>query len=123
MRFVLPWILFGAPLGAIVFAWVGLCRHWSADQQRLMKVSALVFPTVAALLAYRALAYVQFVRPIAAFDYRVEAWGFFLSFARIALGLATIRSPRWFSSLALGASAWMCVLFFLMASSSAASSS
>jgi hypothetical protein len=31
-------------------------------------------------------------------------------------GLVTLRFPRWFSSLALGISAWMLVLFFLAGS-------
>jgi hypothetical protein len=113
---VIAWILFIVPLAAAVFAWIGLCKHWSAEHHRLSKVSAIVLATAAPSLACGALAYVQFVRPLAAFDYRVEAWGFLLSMLGTIFGLATLRFPRWFSSLALGISAWMLVLFFLAGS-------
>lgn len=52
--------------------------------------------TAATSLACGALAYVQFVKPLAAFDYRVEAWGFLLSMVGIIFGLVTLRFPRWF---------------------------
>jgi hypothetical protein len=113
---VVAWILFVVPLAAAVFAWVGLYRHWSAEQHRFTRVSAIVLATAAPLLACGALAYVEFVRPLPAFDYRVEAWGLLLSFVGTILGLVTLRFPRWFSSLALGVSAWMLVLFFLAGS-------
>src|SRR5258708_15517254 len=116
MRFTVAWILFGVPLATVVFACVGLCQHWSTEHYRFTKVSAILLATAATLLACGALAYVQFVRPIAAFDYRVEAWGLLLSFLGTILGLVTLRFPRWFSSLALGVSAWMLVLFFLAGS-------
>jgi hypothetical protein len=101
---------------AAVFAWAGLCKHWSDEHHRFTKVLAIVLATAAPLLACGALAYVQFVRPLPAFDYRVEAWGGLLSLLGTILGLVTLRFPRWFSSLALGVSAWMLVLFFLAAS-------
>jgi hypothetical protein len=116
MRFAVAWILFSVPLATAVFAGVGLCQHWSTEHHRFTKVSAILLATAATLLACGALAYVQFVRPIAAFDYRVEAWGLLLSFLGTILGLVTLRFPRWFSSLALGVSAWMLVLFFLAGS-------
>jgi hypothetical protein len=116
MRFVIAWLLFGIPLAAVVFAWIGLCTNWSAEKHRFTKVSAILLPMAAALLACCVLAYVQFVRPIAAIDYRVGAWGLLLSLLGTTLGLVALRFPRWFSSLAFGASAWMCVLFLLAAS-------
>jgi hypothetical protein len=116
MRFAVAWILFIVPLAAVVFAWIGLCKHWSAEHHRFSKVSAIALATAAPLLACCALAYVQFVRPLPAFDYRVEAWGLLISFLGTLLGLVTLRFHRWFSSLALGVSAWMLVLFFLMGS-------
>jgi len=116
MRFAVSWILFGMPLAAVILAWVGLCTHWASEHHRITKVSAISLTTAATLLACSALAYVQFVRPIASRDYRVETWGLLLSFLGTILGFITLRSPRWFSSLALGASAWMFVLFFLAAS-------
>jgi hypothetical protein len=85
---VVAWILFVVPLAAAVFAWVGLYRHWSAEQHRFTRVSAIVLATAAPLLACGALAYVEFVRPLPAFDYRVEAWGLLLSFVgTILLGI------------------------------------
>jgi hypothetical protein len=57
----------------------------------------------ATIIACGVLAYVEFVRPIAAFDYRVEACGLQLSFLGTILGLVTLPFPRWFSSLALAA--------------------
>lgn len=117
MRFVVAWILFVTPLAAVVFAWAGLCAHWSTERHRVSKVAAILLPTAAALLACGALAYVQLVRPIASRDYSVEEWGSLLSLSGTILGLVVaLRFPRWFSSLALGASAWMFVLFFLAAS-------
>lgn len=113
MRFAVAWIFLIVPLAAAVFAWIGLCEHWSAERHRFTKVSAIVLATAAALLACSALAYVQFVRPLPTLDYRVEAWGFLLSLLGTILGFVALRSPRWFSSLALAVSAWMLVLFFL----------
>jgi hypothetical protein len=116
MGFAVFWLLYGVPLAAAVFAWVGLCSNWGTEDRRGTRVSAIMLATAAPTLACVALAYVQFVRPIAAFDYRVESWGLLLSLAGTVLGLVTLRSPRWFSSLALGISALMLVLFFLAGS-------
>jgi hypothetical protein len=116
MRFAIAWILFIVPLSGALFAWVGLRKHWSAENHRFAKVSAISFATAAPLLACSALAYVQFVKPLPAFDYRIEAWGLLVSFVGTIFGLVTLRFHRWFSSLALGVSAWMLVLFFLMGS-------
>jgi hypothetical protein len=79
-------------------------------------LSAISFATAAPLLACGALAYSEFIQPLPAFDYRTEAWGLLLSLLDTILGLVTLRFHRWFSYLALGVSAWMLVLFFLMRS-------
>ena len=91
---------------------VGFCQHRSAEHHRFTNVSVILLATAATPLACGALAYVVFVRPIAAFDCRVEACGLLLSFLGTILGLVTLPFGRWFSSLALGVSAWMLVLFF-----------
>jgi hypothetical protein len=116
MRSAVAWILVSVPLAAVAFAWIGLCKHWSAEDHRFAKASAILLATATPLLACGALGYVQFVRPLPAFDYRVEAWGLLLSFSGTIFGLVTLRFPRWFSSLALGISSWMVVLFFLAGS-------
>jgi hypothetical protein len=116
MPFAVSWILFTVPLVAAVVAWVGLCQHWRTEHHRFLRISSLLLAMAAPLLACTALAYVQFVRPIASRDYRVEAWGLLISLAGTVLGSITLRSPRWFSSLALGVSAWMLVIFFLAGS-------
>jgi hypothetical protein len=115
MRSAIAWILFIVPLAAVVFAWTGLCKNWRAEHHRFATVSAILFATATPLLACGALGYVQFVRPLPVFDYRVEFWGLRLSFVGTIFGLVTLRFPRWFSSLALGISSWMLVLFFLAA--------
>jgi hypothetical protein len=113
MRFAIAWALLAAPLGAAIFAGAGLFQNWGKEPHRFTKVSAILLANSATLLACGALAYVQFVGPLPAFDYRIEGWGLLLSFSGTILGLITLRFPRWFSSLALGVSAWMLVLFFL----------
>ena len=93
-----------------------LCRNWSTEHHRLWTLSAIVFAILATLLVCAATAYVQLIRPLPAFDYGVEAWGMLLSFLGTILGLASLRFPRWFSSLALGVSAWMLVCFLILGS-------
>jgi hypothetical protein len=110
------WILFGAPLTAAAISWLGLCRHWNVERHRLPKLLAVLLATAATLLACGSLAYVQFVGPISARDYRVEGWGLLISFSGVISGLVNARFPRWFSGLALLVSTWMFVLFVLMAS-------
>ncbi len=115
MGFAISWVLFTAPLAASILAWVGLVTHWNTERRHTPIVLVLSFSTAAALLACAALAYVQFVRSIPSRDYRVEAWGLLLSLTGTILGLVTIRTPRWFSTLALATSAWLLLLFFLAA--------
>src|SRR4029077_1644654 len=50
-----------------------LRQHWSTEHHRFTKVSVILLAAAATLVACSVLAYVQFVRPIAVFDYRVEA--------------------------------------------------
>ncbi|MGA8503464.1 MAG: hypothetical protein WB683_18065 [Candidatus Sulfotelmatobacter sp.] len=117
MPFALSWILFGMPLIALIVSWVGLCAAWPTEGHRISKVSALILPTAAALLACGALAYVRSGGKIAPFDYRVEFVGLLFSLSGTVIGLiAALRFPRWFSTLASGTSLWMLVLFFLAAS-------
>jgi hypothetical protein len=116
MRPAIVWILFIVPLPTVLLAWIGLCKNWSAERHRFAKLSAILLATATPLLACGALGYVQFVRPLPAFDYRIESWGLLLSFLGTMVGLVTLRFPRWFSSLALGISSWMLLLFFLAAS-------
>jgi hypothetical protein len=116
MRFIVWWILFGAPLVGSTYAWVGLCQHWEAERHRFSKVLANLLATSSSSLACCALAYVQFVRPMPSRNFTVEGWGLLLSFSGLLLSFVTFRSPRWYSNLAFGVSAWMFVLFFLMSS-------
>jgi hypothetical protein len=113
---MVAWILLILPLAAAVLAWIGLCKHWRDENHRPAKVSAIVLATASPLLACSALAYVQFVSPLPAFDYRVESWGLLLSLLGTIMGFVALRFPRWFSSLALVVSAWMLGLFFLAGS-------
>ena len=116
MKLAVGWLLFGAPLVAAVIAGIGLYRAWTNEHHRLTKVLAIALAISAALLGFGATAYVQLVRPLPAFDYSVEETGLLLSLVGTAVGLITLRFPRWFSSLALGVSGWMLVWFFLLGS-------
>jgi hypothetical protein len=117
MPFVVSWVLFGVPLIAVVVSWVGLCAAWRTEGHKISKVSALILPTAAALLACGALAYVRLGGEIAPFDYRVEFVGLLFSLSGTVVGLiVALRFPRWFSALASSTSFWMLVLFFLAAS-------
>jgi hypothetical protein len=110
------WILFGVPLAAAVFAWVGLCKNWNTDHHRFSKVSVTLLATAAVVLACGGLVYVHLVRPMPSGDYVIESWGLLLSLLGIVTGLVALCFPRWFSVVSLGVSAWMFVLFALMAS-------
>jgi hypothetical protein len=116
MPFAVWWILFGVPLAAAVFAWVGLFSGWGTENHRFSKVSAILMATASAVWACGSLVYVQFVRPISDRNYIVECLGLLFSLAGVVSGLVALRFHRWFSTLALGVSAWMFVLFFVMGS-------
>src|SRR5690348_7780996 len=109
MKLSVAWLLFGVPLIAAVISGVGLYRAWKNECHRLTKISAILLAISAALLGFGATAYVQFVRPLPAFDYSVEETGLLISLVGTILGVITLRSPRWFSSVALGVSAWMLI--------------
>ena len=102
--------------GRCVFCAIGLSRKWGTEQHRLTKSSAVFSAIVATSLACIATAYVQFVRPLPAFDYRVEASGILISLLGTAVGLAALRFPRWYSLLALAISVWMLAWFAILGS-------
>jgi hypothetical protein len=116
MKLGVAWILFGVPLGLTIVAGIGFCRNWRTEHHRFSKLSAIVSAILATLLACAATAYVQLIRPLPAFDFRVEAWGTLLSLLGAILGLASLRFPRWFSALATGVSAWMLAWFLILGS-------
>ena len=116
MTLTVAWLLFGVPLVLSIIAAVGLSRNWDTEHHRISKLAAIALAILAALLACGTTACVQVVRPLPAFDFSVEAFGLLLSVLGTVLGLATLRFPRWFSSLALAVSAWMVVGFFILGS-------
>jgi hypothetical protein len=116
MKFAIAWILFGVPLATAIFATLGLRWKWSTEHHRYIKMLAVLFAVSASLLACVATAYVQFVRSLPASNYSVEELGLLVSLVGTIMGLITLKFPRWFSSLALGVSAWMLVWFFLLGS-------
>jgi uncharacterized membrane protein YidH (DUF202 family) len=92
MRFAIAWILFGMPLAAVVFSWIGLCAHWNTEHHRFTRVSGILLPTAAALLACGALAYVQLVRPIASRDTSVPTLVFFIGVRCIGVDVCAVLS-------------------------------
>jgi len=90
------WIVFGVPFAAAVAACVGLASCWRSEQHRFVKALAVLLPTLAALWACGALAYVQFVRSLPAFDLAVESWGLLLSLSGCHLRFcrASVSTPQ-----------------------------
>ena len=114
MKLTIGWVECGVPFVAAVMASARLVFRWRSEQHRFVKTLAVVLAILTALWACGALAYVQFVRPLAPFDYTVECWGLLLSLsAAITGGIAVRYPPRDSARLAFGASAWMFVMFFL----------
>ncbi|MFI5089072.1 MAG: hypothetical protein ACHP7P_03320 [Terriglobales bacterium] len=116
---VLSWakswcVLSSVPLAAVTLAWIGLYRHWSSEPDRLVKTIAMLMTTVAVLIGFGEAAYVRFVRDLT-WEQGGGVWGYGLLFSLLGFisCLVTLRVPRWFSVLALSASAWMLTLFFL----------
>jgi hypothetical protein len=114
---VIPWILFAVPAVAVIICWRKLVTTWRTAPRTVAGIACLTFTSAAILLAFAALWRVQFVRPFARFDYRVERWGLLLSAAGIAAGFA-IRQKRQVLYLGVGlaAAAWTFAVFFLEAS-------
>jgi len=93
MKLAIGWIVFGVPFAAAVGASVRLLFRWRSEQHRFVKALAVLLATLAALWACGALAYVQFVRPLPAFDLTVESWGLLLSLSGIIAGGIALRYP------------------------------
>jgi len=117
MSFDFWWALFGVPLLTIVVAWIGLLSAWSIETNRIRIwiTVAMVFPTLATLIACSGLAYVQWGGKVDAL--KVYGDGFLVSLLGVMLCfVVSLEFQRWFSALALVVSTWMLLLFGLMAS-------
>jgi hypothetical protein len=117
MAFAIWWVVFLVPAVGLAIAWRKLLRDSAGDTRSIAGVVCLTFTSAATALALWALARVQFVTPFASRDYTVESLGTFLSLAGVIAG-CFIRKPfrGAFFGLAVGASAWMLIVFFLMSS-------
>jgi len=114
---VIPWVLFAVPAVAVIICWRKLAANWRTVPRTLAGIACLMFTSAAIVLAFAALWWVQFVKPIAPFDYRVERWGLLLSAAGIAAGFAIRQKRRVpYLGVALAAAAWTFAVFFLAAS-------
>jgi hypothetical protein len=108
------WVLFGSPLIAELFGWLGLWQHRKSEPDLLAKSVAMLATTGAVLLAVGEIAYVQFVRDLSWQEGGgVVGWMLLLSLLGFVGGLFALRSPRWFSVLTLATAAWMLALSFL----------
>jgi len=117
MPFAVPWMLFAIPAIAMVICWRKLVIGWQNESHTIAGIACLTLTSAAVLLAFAALWWVQFVRAIPTFDYRVERWGLLLSFAGIVAGFAIRQKQRRrYFGVALAAAAWTFGLFFLAAS-------
>jgi hypothetical protein len=115
MPFDTWWMIFGVPLLIMVIAWIGLLASWSTEKNRVLITAAMLFPTVATLIACGGLAYVQRGGKVDALA--VYGIGFFASFPGAMIGfVVALTFKRWFSALALGVSTWMLFWFGLMMS-------
>jgi hypothetical protein len=117
MPLVIPWILFAVPAVAVIICWRKLVMNWRTVPRTMAGIACLTLTSAAILLAFAALWWVQFVKPIAPLDYRVERWGLLLSVAGIAAGFAILQKRRVpYVDVALGAAAWTFAMFFIAAS-------
>jgi hypothetical protein len=117
LAWILPWILFGIPLAAVVFLWVRLWSNWKRDVS-VWSLIPMLLTTSSIALACGSLAYAQFVRPFPPHDYTIEKVGLLLSVAAILTGFLWLRGERGFNSvLASAISGWMFILWLLMVSS------
>ncbi len=109
-------ILLFTPFVLAASACVGLVWAWQDAPHRTNKLLAVGLATTAALFACGSLVYREVVGPMPPFDFRIEEFGLLLALCAVASGLVALRSPQWFSAVALVASGWLLVLFFLMGS-------
>jgi ACR3 family arsenite efflux pump ArsB len=110
-------MLFVVPAIAMVICWRKLVMGWQTEPHTIAGIACLTVTSAAVLLAFTALWWVQFVKAIPTFDYRVERWGLLLSVVGIVAGFATRQKQRQrYLGLALAAAAWTFALFFLAAS-------
>jgi hypothetical protein len=117
MPLVMPWILFAVPAVAVIVCWRKLVAGWRIGPHTMAGIVCLTLTSAAILLAFVALWWVQVVKPIAAFDYRVERWGLSLSLAGIAAGFAIRQKDRVpYLGVAMAAASWTFAVFFLAAS-------
>ena len=117
MPLFVPWVLFAVPAVVVAVCWYKLAVGWQSESHTAAGVACLMFVSSAVLLAFAALSWTQFVRPIPQSNYSVERYGLLLSVCAIVAGF-TIRQKhrqRYFG-LALAAAAWTFMLFFLAAS-------
>lgn len=110
----IAWISLGSPLAAAAVSCAGFVQAWKDTSDRVRKVFAIGLATIAALYGCGCLVYVALYGPMPAFDYRLEAYGFFLSLGAVIAGFIGLLPVEWYSTLALAVSGWLLVLFFLM---------
>jgi hypothetical protein len=117
MRLSSVWpILLFTPFVLAAASCAGLVWGWQNAPHRTNKLFAVGSATAAALCGCGSLVYREVAGPLPPFDYSVEGFGLLLSLSAVVVGLVALRSPQWFSALALVASGWLFVLFFMMAS-------
>ncbi len=112
-QFGVWWILFGLPFITALLGWAGLWHHRKSEADLPIRTVALFATTGAVLLAIGEVTYVQFVRDLS-WQEGGGVCGVMLLFSLFGFisGVFTVRSPQWFSVLALATSAWMLVLSF-----------
>jgi hypothetical protein len=119
---VLAWILFGIPLGTSILGLKKFRSRSPAEGESLVPLRrvgySLLLAMAAALLGIGQLAYAKLVEPIPPRNYTVEVLGLAIAFAGLVCALSSRGSGRFEISgiLALVASLWLCVLYFLMGS-------
>jgi hypothetical protein len=117
MTFMLPWLLFAIPAGALIICWSKLLADRRQQPYMLMAAVFLTLISAAVLLGFTALSWNQFIGPIAARDYRVETTGLLLSFGGIIAGRAVRQKHRHrYLGLGFAAALWTLAVYFLAAS-------
>lgn len=107
------WVVFGLPFFAATLSWVGLWQNRNREPDSGTKIVSMLLTTGAASLAVAEIAYVQFVRDLSWQEGGgIWGWTLLLSFLAFITALFTVRAPRWYSVLTLGASAWMLIVSF-----------